>query len=87
MPDLNPKELGMLGILALLVIYLGIFPGVVLDRIGPSVEKLVSDYNAALDPSQTPEAVVPLQKKPIVIEDIIIIPEPDIVPESERYNP
>ena len=48
MPDLDKRELGMLSILAILVLYLGVFPNVVMDRISPSVNKLVSDYNAKL---------------------------------------
>ena len=48
MPDLDKRELGMLGILAILVLYLGVFPDVIMSRISPSVNKLVTDYNAKL---------------------------------------
>lgn len=52
MPDLNWREYGILLPLAALTIWLGIFPGVVLDRISPSVEALVTRYEVALDPEK-----------------------------------
>ncbi len=48
MPDIGPREIGMLAPLAILVIWLGVFPGVITDRTGASVEKLVNNYNAAI---------------------------------------
>ncbi|MCC6597365.1 MAG: NADH-quinone oxidoreductase subunit M [Alphaproteobacteria bacterium] len=44
MPDLNPRELGLLVPIVLLVIWLGVFPGVIMDKISLSVESLVSNY-------------------------------------------
>jgi len=48
MTDLDKRELGMLGILAILVLYLGVFPNVIMDRIHPSVDKLIITYNSKL---------------------------------------
>ncbi len=48
MPDLNAREIAMFVPLVLLVIFLGVRPNFVLDRIGPSVEKLQSQYEAGL---------------------------------------
>lgn len=50
MPDLNWREYGILLPLAMLTIYLGIFPSVVLDRIRPSVEAVITRYEVAIDP-------------------------------------
>lgn len=49
MPDLNPRELGLLVPLIVLVLWLGVFPASVTDKIGPSVDKLITDYNAKLE--------------------------------------
>jgi len=46
MPDLDLRELALLMPLALGVLWLGVFPNHVMDRIAPSVEKLVTDYNS-----------------------------------------
>lgn len=46
MKDLNMRELGLLVPLVILIIWLGVFPGVVMDKISPSVEKLITNYNA-----------------------------------------
>lgn len=48
MPDLNTRELGLLVPLVLLIIWLGVFPGTVMDKISPSVDKLISNYNERL---------------------------------------
>ena len=48
MPDLNKRESFYFLPLVLLVIWLGISPAYVMDRVGPSAEKLVSDYKADL---------------------------------------
>jgi NADH-quinone oxidoreductase subunit M len=53
MPDLNWREYGTLVPLALLSLWLGVFPGVVMDRIGPSVEALVARYELAINPDKT----------------------------------
>lgn len=52
MLDLNWREYGILLPLAALTIWLGVFPGYVLDRIAPSVEALVTRYEIALDPDK-----------------------------------
>jgi NADH-quinone oxidoreductase subunit M len=44
MPDMNKREIGLLFPIAALVMLLGVFPNIVMDRIGPSVDKLVADY-------------------------------------------
>ena len=56
MPDLNQRELGLLVPLVLLVIWLGVFPGTVTEKISPSVDKLISDYNAKLEAAAVPES-------------------------------
>ncbi|PJB72987.1 MAG: NADH-quinone oxidoreductase subunit M [Alphaproteobacteria bacterium CG_4_9_14_3_um_filter_47_13] len=48
MPDLNPREIAIFIPLVVLVIFLGIFPNFVLDRMAPSVAKLQAQYNAGL---------------------------------------
>ena len=48
MPDLNQRELALLVPLVVLVLWLGVFPGVVMDKVSPSVDKLVTEYNAKL---------------------------------------
>ena len=49
MPDLDMREYGMLALLAILVIWLGVFPSIVTERIGPSVDRLLTHYNAQLE--------------------------------------
>ena len=44
MPDINRREMALLFPVAAMVLWLGIFPATVMNRIGPSVEKLVTDY-------------------------------------------
>ncbi|MGB4058316.1 MAG: NADH-quinone oxidoreductase subunit M [Alphaproteobacteria bacterium] len=44
MADMSWREKAILFPLVLMVLWIGIFPGVIMDRIGPSVEKLVADY-------------------------------------------
>jgi NADH-quinone oxidoreductase subunit M len=44
MPDMNRREIALLFPIAAMVLWLGIFPNTVMDRIGPSVDKLVADY-------------------------------------------
>jgi NADH-quinone oxidoreductase subunit M len=48
MPDLNWKELVNFVPLALLVLWLGVFPGVVMDKTAASVDKLISQYQSGL---------------------------------------
>jgi NADH-quinone oxidoreductase subunit M len=54
MPDLNNRESFYFLPLVLLVIWLGISPAYVMDRIGPSAEKLVADYQADLSGPNLP---------------------------------
>lgn len=58
MKDLNPRELGILIPLVLLVIYLGVFPTTITKAISPSVERLIVEYNTALDNANTAGAVI-----------------------------
>lgn len=46
MPDVTGREYGMLALLAALVLWLGFFPASVMDRINPSIEKLVARVEA-----------------------------------------
>ncbi len=48
MPDLTMREFATFVPLIALVIWLGVFPGFVMDRIAPSVDKLISQYEAGL---------------------------------------
>ncbi|HEX3157100.1 MAG TPA: NADH-quinone oxidoreductase subunit M [Gemmatimonadaceae bacterium] len=47
MPDLNRRELGVVGLLAILIIWLGIAPGNMLRRIEPAAERLVQGVTTA----------------------------------------
>ncbi|WP_306117929.1 MULTISPECIES: NADH-quinone oxidoreductase subunit M [unclassified Roseitalea] len=47
--DLSPREKTLLYPLVALTIFFGVYPAPVLDVIGPSVEALLIDYQAALD--------------------------------------
>ncbi|MFP4312820.1 MAG: NADH-quinone oxidoreductase subunit M [Alphaproteobacteria bacterium] len=49
MKDLDIRELGLLVPLVLLVIYLGVFPSAITNVISPSVEKLITQYETALE--------------------------------------
>lgn len=46
--DVNARELGMLGVLMVLAIYLGIYPYPALEVFSPAVDILLSNYDAAL---------------------------------------
>ena len=46
MPDVNLREIALLVPLAFLTIYLGVFPQVVMSRISPSVERLLTHYHS-----------------------------------------
>jgi len=54
MADLNPREFAYLVPLVLMVIWLGVFPNFIMDRISPSVEKLRSQYEAGLNVKAAP---------------------------------
>ena len=51
MPDLNRIETGLFVPLALMVVALGVFPGLVMSRVAPSIDRLVSQYEAGLKAS------------------------------------
>ncbi|HEY8192259.1 MAG TPA: NADH-quinone oxidoreductase subunit M, partial [Alphaproteobacteria bacterium] len=48
MPDLSQREIITLAPLAVMVILLGIFPNFIMDRVGPSAERVVALYNAGV---------------------------------------
>lgn len=48
MKDLDSREFGMFVPLVLLVIWLGVSPGFVMDKIGPSVDKLIAQYERGI---------------------------------------
>ena len=52
MPDMDKRELGILVPLALLVIYLGVFPSVVMDKVAPSVDKLLTNFHTHIEKSE-----------------------------------
>ncbi|HBR68201.1 MAG TPA: NADH-quinone oxidoreductase subunit M [Rhodospirillaceae bacterium] len=54
MPDIDLREIGILVPLAFLTIYLGVFPGKIMDKITPSTEKLISDFQAHVGKQETP---------------------------------
>ena len=89
MPDLNCREFYLLVPLVGLVLYLGVFPSVVMDRIGPSVEKLVEDYHANLEKTaaleqeiqQAEEAVAEMEQG-VPIEETTVSPEEPNVQEG-----
>ncbi len=49
MPDLDKRELVLFVPLVALVIIIGIFPNLILDRVGPSVDRLIMQYEAGLE--------------------------------------
>jgi NADH-quinone oxidoreductase subunit M len=55
MPDVNGREIFYLAPLAIMVLLLGVAPGYVMDRIGPSVEKLRTQYESGLQAMPVPE--------------------------------
>jgi NADH-quinone oxidoreductase subunit M len=58
MPDVNERELALLVPIAVMVLVLGIFPGLIMDRISPSVGLLLTRYEAALNADPTTEIPV-----------------------------
>lgn len=48
MPDLNAREFAYFLPLVVLVLILGVFPGYVMERVSPSVDKLIAQYEAGL---------------------------------------
>jgi NADH-quinone oxidoreductase subunit M len=61
MRDLDGREFGMLAGLAALVLLLGVSPTLVSAKIAPSVEKLISDYNASLERAKI-QAIMPINE-------------------------
>ena len=83
MPDLNKREFYILVPLVLLTIYLGVFPSVVTDRIGPSVEKLIGDYEANLAKTAVLEAEIEKAEEAVAdMEQGVPIEETTVSPEE-----
>ena len=61
MRDLNWKELVNFVPLALLVLWLGVFPSVVMDKTAASVDKLISQYQAGLSQGEADLAQEPVE--------------------------
>jgi NADH-quinone oxidoreductase subunit M len=51
--DMNRREIAVFVPLVLLSVWMGIYPDSFLDPIGPSVDKLIGDYNAAIKLAHT----------------------------------
>jgi NADH-quinone oxidoreductase subunit M len=65
MPDLNMREMLTFVPIVVLVLWIGIFPGVVMDKVSPSVDKLLQQYERGLAGENYIEAMVkPAQTKP-----------------------
>lgn len=62
MKDLNRSEYLALVPLALMVLWLGVQPSVVLDRIGPSVDKLLTNYELQINGQTAPSAMALMQE-------------------------
>ncbi len=56
MPDLNAREYGMLVPLVILVLWLGINPAPIMDKISVSVDHLLTNYNAHIESAQAIQA-------------------------------
>jgi len=68
MKDINARELGLFVPLVALILWLGIAPGFILDRIAPSVDKLILQYEAGLVPREaTPNNIEPAAGQTIMI--------------------
>ncbi len=53
LPDLTPREFALFLPLVILVIWLGIAPSYILDRVGPSVQNLLTHYHDKLSTDQS----------------------------------
>jgi NADH-quinone oxidoreductase subunit M len=53
MLDMSPREVAVFLPLVLLTLWMGIYPNSFLDPMGPSIDKLIGDYNAALKLART----------------------------------
>jgi NADH-quinone oxidoreductase subunit M len=67
MHDMNPRELWILLPLVALVLYLGVVPNAVLDKISPSVEKLISQHESGLIKTKALENQV-VVKQPLIMQ-------------------
>ena len=47
--DLSPREIGLLAPLAVLVLVLGLYPNILLDKIAPSTEDVLDQIEASTD--------------------------------------
>jgi NADH-quinone oxidoreductase subunit M len=56
MPDLGRREFWLLAPIVFFVLWLGVFPGVVMDRISPSVNRLVTAYHERVATAVAEEA-------------------------------
>lgn len=64
MPDLETREVLIFLPLVALVIWLGVQPGVVMDKISPSVEKLRGQYTQAIDTARANAPAIVTQEAP-----------------------
>jgi NADH:ubiquinone oxidoreductase subunit 4 (subunit M) len=64
---MNPRELWILLPLVALVLYLGVVPNAVLDKISPSVEKLISQHESGLIKTKALENQV-VVKQPLIMQ-------------------
>lgn len=60
-PDLDMREKVMLVPLALMVVWLGVQPGFVMDKVSPSVENLITQYENALGENTITQDVAALE--------------------------
>lgn len=63
MKDIDVREFAMLAPLVVLVILLGVFPGLVMDKVSPSVAKLKGQYEAGLERSSALTPIEPAAGK------------------------
>ena len=54
LPDLSTREISLLGTLAVLVLLLGLYPNIILDKVAPSTEAVL-DHIEASTSYQVPE--------------------------------
>jgi NADH-quinone oxidoreductase subunit M len=60
MPDLRPVDLGVLAPFLVAVVFLGVYPKPVLDRIDPAIDRLITHVEANSDYERPEPAVVVL---------------------------
>ena len=59
MSDLNKRELSLFVPIVLLILWLGIYPSYVMDRISPSVDRLLSQYDQAIEKAELTKENMP----------------------------